>query len=191
MLAACDGGNGSGAGGSGGSGGSTSSTTTSSTSSTGGSCDDPNEPNETINSPAFFNDASQGLSICDTTGLTVTGVLADAADVDAFRGYSLMASGCTPAPTATVSGLSDAADLCFYLQDDATPTVKSCPAGTTMAQTQNGYTGCCAKAAAGAATSITLTDITDLNAASANTQFAVKLSGSAKACNAYSLTVHF
>ncbi len=171
-----------------------SSTTTSSTTSsttTGGGCADPNEPNETISQPAFFNDASQGLSICDTTGLTVSGVLADTADIDWFRGYSLMANGCTPAPTATVSGLSAGADFCFYLQDDAAPTVKSCPAGTTMAQAGNDFTGCCMKAAAGEIARITLTDITDLNATSANTKMAVKLSGSGQACNAYSLNVHF
>jgi hypothetical protein len=184
-LMACSGGDG------GGSGGHTSSTSSTSSHDAGsGSCSDATEPNDTYNFPAFFNDASMGVELCDRTGVSMTASLQDASDVDWFRGYSQMQSGCTPAPTAVLSAAA-AAELCFVLQDDdAGPVVKSCPAGTTMmADASHGYTGCCA--AAGASVTITLTDISNLDTTSTNTQFAVRVSGSAAACNDYTVTVHF
>jgi hypothetical protein len=164
--------------------------TSSGSTTSGDTCSDSTEPNDSLSDPAFFNDAGNGLSICDHTGLSQDASLQDASDVDWFRGYSMMASGCTPAPTAVFSGAAAAA-LCFYLQDDATgPVVKSCPAGTTLtSEPTQGYTGCCAPAAASA--SITLTDIADLDTATANTQFAVQVSSSASTCNAYTVSVHF
>jgi hypothetical protein len=171
--------------------GSTTSGTTTSTG-TGNACADANEPDETIDSPAFFNDAGSGLSICDHTGLSMQGSLKDAADVDFYRGYTTMQSGCTPAPTLTVSGLTGAAKVCFYLQDDTSPTVLGCPNGTTKETASMGYTGCCETASPGAPTVITLTNIADLNATGANTQFAVALSASAGGgCDPYQLNVHF
>jgi hypothetical protein len=175
----------------GGTGAGHSTSTTSSTPTTSdGTCSDSTEPNDSLSDPAFFNDAGNGLSICDHTGLSQGASLQDASDVDWFRGYTVMASGCTPAPTASLTAFAAAA-LCFYLQDDDTgPVVKSCPAGTTMtSDAARQYTGCCAPAAT--STSIVLTDIADLDRTSANTQFAVKVSSSADACNPYAVTVAF
>jgi len=152
---------------------------------------DVSEPHSTIADPAFVNDASTGLALCDHTGITVKGGLDGSKDIDAFRGYTDMSKpGCTPQPTVVFTS-NEAASVCFYLQDDAAPTVKSCPGNATK-QPLGGYTGCCVTTTAGSATTLTLTDIQDLFKASSNTQFAiVASSANGAACAPYTLNVHF
>jgi hypothetical protein len=154
-------------------------------------CSDTNGHNS-LSNPDFLDDASSGIGICDKTGLSRSGTLDTKSDTHWYRGYTRMESGCTPTPTAVVSGMTAPLTFCFYLQDDTAPVVNSCPTGTTMmADANDGYTGCCGTAMPPDGLTIALTDIANLDMTSANTGVALSVGASASSCDPYSITVHF
>lgn len=167
-----------------GSGSGSTGTTTSSTSS-GGCLGDVNEPNETLSSPAFLNDAGNGLE-CGGNSVAGAGELADSSDIDLFKVYT-QSEGCNaPAPMLTITPTAGL-EVCFYVQDcDDGPALSSCPSGLTYVDDQDTlFASCCG--VVDTETTIRLEDVVACEGF--NFQLYVGLDASGSACNDYSLEV--